>query len=757
MTQKQHAISRRTFLGASALGAAALTMSGLTPALADEATQTQESTDPQETLAYTTCMMCNQAPRCGICAHVVDGKVVRVEGNPNHPKSKLCVKGYASVQALYNPNRLLYPVKRTNPVKSLDEDPGWERISWDEALDTIVEELNKAKETYGASSVLFNVGDPKEPVAIYDRLAATFGSPNVSYGRSQCEFALGMSTMMEYGANVVLNVPTDPEQNKVHLCWGSNFAWSFPSGPAGYKLHLEMKRAGVKFIVVDTRMTPTAVQLADIFLQPRTGTDGALALAMANVIINEDLYDHEFIEQWCYGFDEFKEYVAEFTPEKAEEITWVPADKIIEAARLWATEGQGHGTLWCSPHSTTHHTNGIQNQRAINLLMALAGNVDVAGGAKIATSPLDHYDYHAPSGFKKHDVLKELNDQRAGTDRWPVWAAMDPHVQNNGMVEYINEGLIHAGLFVGTNLMVFPQTHLYQEAVASLDFSAAVDMYIKPMTHNFMDIVLPAAFLFERVGPIMTLSDRLFLNERVVEPQGEAREDWDILMDLGCRLGYEDEFFHGDLKAALQAVLDDGNPGVTVEDLEAARPGCYELPPVDEWSEKRYETGALRSDGEPGFNTPTGKVEFVSTILENFGMEGLPVYQEPTVSPISTPDLFEQYPLVLGTGSRVTWYTHSKWRDIPWLNQFMPEPVVFINPVDAEARGLVDGDDVRLFNQLGEVQVKAAVSNIVRPGIVEFHHGWAQANAAELVGLDFDPISGFPAYKDGLCEVEKLA
>lgn len=742
-------VSRRTFLGATALGAATLATGGLqaiSPARAEAA-----ETTGGETYGYTSCSMCNQVPFCGLRATLKDGKIVRVDGNPDHPKNKPCLKGLTSVQALYDPNRLLYPIKRTNPTKAVDEDPGWVRISWDEALDTIASKLNEAKEKYGADSVMFSAGDPKENIPALNRIGNLFGSANIAYGRAQCAFGLAMSGVLTFGT-LPSTLPT--KGTKVHLQWGSNIAWSMYPMPTAYKGMLDAKKAGVKYIVVDTRLTPTAVQLADVFLQPRTGTDGALALAIANVIIEEDLYNHEFVDTWTEGFDEYKAYVKDFTPEKAEEITWVPADKIREAARLWA--GAGQGTMWAAPHATTHHTNGVQSTRAIVLLNALMGYFDIEGCATVTSSPTSHYDYSAPPAFKLFDVMDEKKDRRAGVDRWPVWSALERHTQNNGLVEYINDGIIHAGLFVGTNLMVFPQTHLYQEAIAKLDFAAAIDLHVNSWTHNVMDIVLPTTVCWERTAPYQIQGGRVFWNEVVSEPAGEAREDWKILLDLGCRLGFEEECFHGDIEAALQSMLDCDDWGFTVEQVRAAMPKGLPLPvEAAAWTPKKHETGGLRKDGKPGFNTPSGKVEFKSGMLEQLGFDGLPVYEEPHISPVATPDLYEKYPLILGTGSRIPWYVHSKYRHTPWLSQFMPEPLVFMSPEDAEDRGIADGDSIRVFNQLGEVHVKAGVSNIMRPGIVEFHHGWENANSCELIDHAFDPISGFPSYKDGLCQIEK--
>ena len=728
--------SRRAFMGAAALGTAALAAGGLEVAAPEDAFAEEAGS---ETYVYTSCPMCNQSTLCGLKGIVKDGRIVRVEGNEQHDKTTPCLKGLTSVQNVYDPNRLLHPVKRTNPKKGIGEDPQWERITWDEAMNTIAAEFNKAKETYGAPSVTFNSGDPKEHLPVFTRVAALFGTPNVSWGGCQCAFAEAMASMLDFGATCSAQPTPD---TKVHIVWGANPAWSMSPAPSVYKNMLDQKRAGCKYIVVDTRLTPTVVQLADIHLQPRPGSDGALALAMANVIIEEDRYDHDFVENWTEGFDEYKEYVKEFTPEKAEEITWVPADKIREAARMWAEAGAG--TMYTGPHATTHHSNGVQSTRAIHQLIGLMGYWDREGCNMLIPGVVGTDD----SAFRLADAARELLDQRAGVDRWPVWSLTSTYYQNNGIVEFINDGLIHAGLFLGTNLMCFGRTKEVQEAVSKLDFAVAVDIHLNPWTHDYMDMVLPAAVCWERVAPFQAQPNGIIGSQAAMEPAGEAKEDWQFLLDLGCALGFEEECFHGDLHACMQAYLDAGGSGATVEDIQAALPGVYELPMSGEWQPRQYE--------QTGFGTVSGKVEFKSGMLEQLGFEGLPVYEEPSVSPVSTPELFEQYPLILTTGNRVPWYVHSKYRHTPWLNQFMPEPLIRMSHEDAEARGLADGDRARMFNQLGEIQAKVEVTNMLHPGNVEILHGWEQANSCLLIDRTFDPISGFPTFKDALCEIEKV-
>ena len=172
--------------------------------------------------------------------------------------------------------------------------------------------------------------------------------------------------------------------------------------------------------------------------------------------------------------------------------------------------------------------------------------------------------------------------------------------------------------------------------------------------------------------------------------------------------------------------------------------------------EGKYLQGKLRKDGEPGFNTPSGKIEFDSEILKSYGFEGLPVYEEPVHTPFNPSEEDKPYPLVLNTGSRLPFYTHSKLREIPWLNQFQPDPVVRLHPKDARERGIANGDDVRVFNAQGEVQMKAEITNMVLPGVVDVFHGWAKANINLLISRDFCPITGYPPFRSSICEIEKI-
>jgi anaerobic selenocysteine-containing dehydrogenase len=737
-------LSRRSFVaGATVLGAAlggsAAGFNFFHPkeAFADE-------NAPFE-IRRTYCDMCNHVPKCGIDCFVQEEKIIRVESSAPYPASPLCAKGIASLQELYDPERLLYPVRRTNPKGT--GTPQWETITWDEAYALIAEKITGIKEQHGADSVLFFCGDPKEPRGAMQRLATLFGSSSYGTESSVCAAASWMSANLVFGQN---SMGQDPgPDTKSCLVWSLNPAWSQPNRFKGF---MNAKERGVKFVVVDPRVTPLVSGAADIHLQLRPGSDGALAAGFINQLIEQGLYDKEFVENWTVGFEELKAYVAEFTPEKVEEITWVPAEKLIEAATLIGTNAPS--TLVTSSKGGCHTTNVGNFQRAVFMIPALLGSLDVTGGMTLG--PGLPFDYAASTrGFQLEGLYDEkgLQSKRHDRDDFPVWARYYKMMQTVKLPEYVKDGKIRAGVLLGINSMMWPNTPLYQEAIKNLEFSVAFDYYIRPWTHDFVDVVLPAAMCYERSAALSIFGRKIFLRQPAIKPLGEAREDWQIIMELGCALGYEEECFGGSVDGALEELLRTTGLGVTLDDLRA-HPDGFDVPgPPPE--ERKYASGKLRQDGQPGFATASGKVEFDSTVLKELGFEGLPVYEEPIHSPLGNSEADKQYPLVLNTGSRVPYYTHSKLREVPWLNQFMPEPIVRLSAKDADARNLKDGDMARVFNMQGEVTMKVEVTNMVMPGVVDIFHGWHQADINLLTTRDFDPITGFPPFGSGLCEVAK--
>ena len=586
-------VSRRTFLKSGAVSAAVIALAGggFEIAWPDEAFADADS--PTET-RYTYCDMCNQTPKCGIMATVKEEKIVRVEARKDgYPNTPICAKGLSSLQELYDPHRLLHPMKRTNPAKGLDEDPGWEQITWDEAYETIAEKMLAAREAHGAESVFFYCGDPKEPRGAINRLANVFGTPTNANESSCCAMAAQMGGALTYGER---SFGADPsEASKSCLTWSLNPAWSMPYR---YGTLLEAKARGTKFIIVDPRITPTVESLADIHLQPRPGTDGALALGIAHVMLRDGLYDADFCENWTLGFDEFKAYVEEFTPEKVSEITWVPAEKIEAAAKLWGEETPGAFITSAAP--TVHGSNAGNTQRSLFLLAALAGNLDVTGGLPI-NQGLPFTAFADTMAFERVDLYgkQKLQAKRFDLEDFPVWAYYNKNMQANRFPEYVDEGKIDVMMMWGGNAMMWPQSKLYQEAIGKIPFSAAADYYIRPWTHNFMDILLPAAMCYERMAPFAVFGRKIYLREPVVEPAGEAREDYQIVLELGCKLGYEEECFGGSVEAALENILETTGLGITMQDLRD-HPEGYVVPSDGKPADRKYEREAYVRMASPG-------------------------------------------------------------------------------------------------------------------------------------------------------------
>ena len=757
-------ISRRTFLKGVAASGAGIAIAGNmigSQYIYPDYEALAASTAPEE-VKYSHCVMCNHGPKCGMKLILKEGKILRVEKREGYPNNILCAKGISSLQEIYDPNRLLYPHKRTTPKGS--SDPKWERITWEEALETIATKFNQIKKDYGAEKVLFMTGDPKEPRSALQRLAFTFGSPNMGTESSTCYKGTELSAKLTYGTewftakSLAMGGGPAPGKTSVAFIWSNNPAWSAPFSFNGMR---NGKGSGTKYIVVDPRVTPTVEQMADIHLQLRPGTDGALALCFGNYLIENDAYDKEFIEKWAHGFEEYKEYVKEFTIEKTAEICDLPIDRLTAACEMLANRT---GPIVVKGSAAApHHTNAVNDYRARLLLLPLTGSVDVPGGNTIPSEQLPFDEWAGTFEFARSgDLLPKLDHLRVDREYFPVWADTDQQgsVQLNKIPEYVKTGAIKACLMLGGNAMMWPQSQEYQQAFQDMEFVAAADFHIRPWTHNYVDMILPAAVSFERIAPLTVFGRNLFLKEKVVEPLGEARPDYQICCDIGVALGYEKEFWGGGPDSeenCLREVINTANLGVTYDDLKAAIPNPVAIPMKGEQQFKKYELGLLRPDGKPGFTSPTGKVEFTSEILREHGFDPLPIFKEPVLSPVSTPDVFKEFPLIMNSGNRVPIYTHSKERDVPWLRDIMPEPIIRLSKKDADDRGLVEGDMVKITSPVYKEGIVAQleVTNIVKPGVIDMFHGWAKANINLLIARDFDPISGFPPFKEGLCQVEK--
>lgn len=726
---KPFAMSRRSFLQSAGLTAAALAVA---PSPMFRKAHAASAGGKKET-RYTYCDNCNGVPFCGIKFETTDGVVTNVDnwghGYPNNP---ICSKGYATMQRQHHPGRLLYPMVRTAPKGA--KDPKFVRITWDEAYKRIAEALQKIKRDYGPEKVIFYCGDPKEPRSATRRLASVYGSINFGTESSvNCASAQMMANNVTAGTMIV-NPALPPIGTKCCLVWGTNFSYS---NAPNVKKALALQESGCKFIVIDPRATPTAGLLADLHLQPRTGVTAALAAGMANVIISEGLHDNEFCEKWIHGWEEYKKYVSDFTPEKTEQITWVPKEKIVEAARTFATLKPSQ--ILNSTQSTIHDRNAINNHRGIVMLYAITGQRPPFKGKKPG-SPMPPGYVAWPftdDKFTLYDLVKDkFQKDRFDVPYFPAWADYTSHVMLSNLPEYVNKHGCRAFLAWGFNVMIWSQTQEFEDAIRKLDFTMAADYFYRPHTHDFLDMVLPAATNFERHAPFMVFGRKIY-GRTPIAPMGQAREDWQIAMEIGTALGYGKECFNGDPVKACDDML--GWWGLNYQQLkDNIVNGVIDSTPYPP-----------NNNQELGYPTPTGKIEAISTKLTKYGYPGLPVYEEP-YQPTA------EYPLLIISGTRRPHITHSKTRDqTPWLLELESRPYVDINPADAADRNIKHGDPITLKSQWGQIDAYANVTNLLLKGMVGMMHGWVEANVNLIMPRAYDRISGYPSLKEIAVQVSK--
>lgn len=721
----------------------------------------------------TVCCLCGNSG-CGMDVTVEDGRVVKVQGDKDHPESKgaLCVKGRAAIEVLYSPDRLQFPLKRVGKRG----EGKWERISWDEALGLISMRLQETKATYGPEAVCFQkgaghdntIGDARPYL---HRLANLFGTPNLATPFYNCYGPRVLNMFLMTGA-----IPSpDAENAECIILWGINPTDS--SLPRHMKIQDAVKR-GAKVIVIDPRKTHFA-QKAEVHLQPRPGTDGALALGILRIIVDENLYDASFVSKWVVGFDDLKALLVDNPLEKVERITGIPAKEIEKAARLYA--GTRPSCIFLG-NGLDQHTNCSQAIRAITGLMAITGNLDVRGG-NIIFSPARL----GKNAVELHDQLpEEMDKKRFGNEFLLSRFEFTKLAHEPSVVRAILEGTpypVKAMLTIAANpVLASANTQRTKAAMEKLDFLAVADIVMSE-TARLADVVLPACTFLEETyyatyeaGAYMkpTYPGLLQLRPAVVPPLGECRPEWQITCDLARKLGYGEYFPWQDVEQAIDYEL---KPiGITVQNLKA-HPEGIQIPGPS------FLYMKLGNKGVPGkllisllnrtvfrkypnmyhkykimkFLTPTQKVEIYSKRLEAMGYDPLPVYREPSESPLGNPELAKDFPIVLTTGAKIPYYVHSQLRNIPSLSKRMPHNVMEIHPETAGKYGVGDGDMIRIDTLRGSITCMASVTEKILPQVTQLYHGFGDANANSLTDTGLlDPITGSAPMRSALCRIKKI-
>jgi anaerobic selenocysteine-containing dehydrogenase len=660
---------------------------------------------------------------CGVLLHVKDGKLIKVTGDPAVPFSqgRLCPRCLALPQLVYHPDRLKYPLKRAG-AKGEDK---WERISWTEAYDTITRKFSDIRNQYGAEAVIFVRGTGRDIEGI-NKLADGFGSPNASsflYGNcclspkiSAQEAIIGNYAVPDC-AQFFADRYDNPnwQMPKLIVIWGNNPLVCNSEGFLGHWI-IECMKRGMELIVIDPRRTWLATR-AKSWLQIRPGTDAALALGMLNVIINEKLYDADFVEKWTYGFDKLKERVQEYPPEKVAEITWIPSEKIIEAARLYAATKPA-AIKWGV--ATDMNKECIATDQAIIDLWVITGNLDTPGSNVITNHPIESGQLNA---WYRKNISREQTKKRIGGGKY-TFLSQRGRVATGEIAEQILMGEpypIKAAWIQGTNPLAgnAAEPKKVHDALRSLEFVAVTDLFMTPTAMACADIVLPAATYAERdgIGVPVPLLNKTFVGatNKAIEPVGECKSDLEIDFEIGRRLNPENWPWKN-----VHEILDDmSQPFQMTFDQLRDQSGVY-----TPFEYRKYEKGLLRPDEKPGFNTPKGKVELYATVLEKCGLDPLPYFEEPPESPVSTPETARDFPLVLTTGARSWAFFISEQRQIPLLRQINPDPITEIHPETAKKLGIRDGDWVYIESKYGKCRQKAKLTTGIDPRVIHAQQGW---------------------------------
>jgi len=632
----------------------------------------------------TMCPMNCHPTLCGMLVDVEDGRLVDVRGDRDNPDSRgfLCLRGHAAREIPHNPHRVLYPQRRSGHSGT------WQRTTWEDALDTIADRARavgpRAVGAWSGHGFFANNYGTRLSAELLRRFANLYGCQTwtptmICWGLGA--FGLGLtgvlraSTKEDMGANSALVV-----------LWGANLASQPNTGP-----HLAAaRRRGAHVVTIDVRRTEAAAQSDETFLI-RPGTDAALALGMMHVIVAERLYDAAFVARHTLGFEELSAHLARYHPGWATSVCGIEADRIVALARRYATTKPAMIVLG---GSSMHKGNaGWQSARAVGCLPALTGNLGVPGGGM-----------GPRHGARAHG--QELADIRTDERRQPDGLVPD---QMSRVTEALEEGRVRVLLLFGTDMLSsYADAGRVDAALGRLDLLASYDLFFHDTARRHADLFLPATSWLEDTGCKST-NTHLYLMPKILDAPGEARPPAWVLRELAGRLEVADFFPWVTETGPLDALLDHPATGHATAAALADEGGIRAL----RVSHVAYPD--LR------FDTPSGKVEFVSARAAALGLSALPVFE--------TKDA-EAYPLQLCTGRTLThfhaFYDHG--RALPSLARADPDPRLWISLEDSTPRGIADGDAIRIFNARGEMQARAHVTERIPAGTVWMRDGWAGLN-----------------------------
>ncbi|MDP2917045.1 MAG: molybdopterin-dependent oxidoreductase [Dehalococcoidia bacterium] len=789
----------------------------------------------------TACYLCHGG--CILLAHVKDGKLIKMEGDPDgpHNRGSICEKGNAAIQYIYGPHRLKYPMKR---VGKRGENK-WQRISWDEALDTIAEKLTYYRDKFGGESIVYGWGTGRviDNIPFKEFFGTVIGTPNGIGIGHLCLTKTRMPAMTVTTGKMPpppgFAINRDFEKANCIVGWGDTIIDSRNDfmGAGGTRIADALRR-GCKLIAIDPVYTRLA-QKSSIWLPIRPGTDIALALAWQHVIIFEGLYDREFVEKWTNApflvrmdtrnilrrsdvekggnpdhfvawdtisrapviwnstevayekpnvkpamsgtydvkladgkvikcrtaWDVIKENLKEWTPEKASEVTWIPAEKIRESAIMYATTKPAC-IEWGVAMSQCARSTAIN--QAILQLECITGNFDVRGGNACWLFPKFR---NVGLGSRPGIGLPRGQAEKRVTGGFPFSSEQEltiaPSAWQPGVWKQIVTGKpypIKVYFACDSNPLVGhekPDRYIIQALRDKLEFIVWADITMTPST-QYADILLPSCTPLERDWVSNSMEAGVFAGQKVIEPVYESKPDFFIYRELTHRMGRGDIWPWKTEEEWCDWQLEE--MGITFRELTKT---CF-TPSPEDW--KKYETGLFRKDKKPGFQTTSGKCELYSSVLEKYGIAPIPLFSYPLQSYEKNPELARDYPLILITGSREVNYPffHSQYRQVPRLREMQPFPMVMIHSDTAAQNGIKDGDWVWVQSKFGKSRFKADVTPRIMPRVVSVTHSWwypelpppygvfeSSCNILVDPELGADPGTGTTELRGILCKVYK--
>ena len=656
-----------------------------------------------------TCRLC--MGRCGIRATVRGDRVIRVEGDPAaQGKGFICMHGLALREIVHSADRVRRPLKRVGD--------SFEEISWQRAYEEIAGRLTAVKEEFGPQALAVHSGwglveHPILPFLM--RFCQAFGTPNYGTVESLCTGARRIGESLTAGSTLSKN----PTRSPTVVFWGVNPP---VSQPISGRVLAGVTPSGRNLVVIDPVRTELAAT-ATVHLQLRPGTDGALALGLMHVMVEEGLHDRTYLERYTVGFEGLLELIERYDPARVAQITSLRTDDIYRVARLIAREGPT--AIWTGL-GIEHHENAVQTARAIAVLAALCGDIGIRRGNLLTVDARSRREGQPlpclQSQTTPRPVPPPVGVPPIGYDEYPIYEIFTRQAQANLFATAILEDEpypLRALILFGANpMLTSPGSERLRRAADELSLLVAVDPFLTA-SGELADYVLPAATFAEGM-------DGAFVEER-----HESRGDWEILTGLAAGLGLERYF-----------------PWSTLEEAMAA--------PHEVYMQPRRTLRAERSEGESAvplrFPTVSGKIEIYSRALEQFGYDPLPEWKEPS----ELRRIGDEFPLILVTGPRTPAYINSQFRQIPSVRRKMPRPLVEMHPETATRAGVDDGDPVTVVSPHGRISLNAKVTARVRPDCVVVPAGWSDANVNILTHDGaLDPISGFPDLRAGVCRLER--